>query len=349
MSIEREEVPEGLPVEGRDRPAPRIPDLSPDETHALSPEQEEALRATGEQLADSARAGLAEVEPMRIGPAHTAKAPVDLVERLAETAWNASAPGMWRFIPEYRKDVHRAHVRAIIAELAAMGGEAMPDESEVFGGAGCASSADASRIVSFYKTRVAPILAAKDAEWAERARLEQIDLLQRVRAHLLSQLHAVSGERSIGTTHLHAVFDAELATLAKQANREIEALRDAATKEAEALRVENEQLREAIADIEANLQLERRSPKDAVIFGVEHQALIDEVETRTRERDAALKESEQLRAMVLDLHARISEGAEAFADAIEYLGQHSRDYDADLAKLRGEDGSVDAGKPKGEP
>jgi hypothetical protein len=51
------------------------------------------------------------------------------------------------------------------------------------------------------------------AEVKVRVRSELIDVLQRVRARLLSQLRGVSGERSIGTTHLHAVFDSEIENL----------------------------------------------------------------------------------------------------------------------------------------
>jgi hypothetical protein len=96
----------------------------------------------------------------------------DMVEKLSESSWNASAPGAWRFIQDYRKDNHRAHVRAVLSELANMGAEAHDMIANTID-AQCGNDAlakNAARIImdsvrKFY----APILAAKDAELARRA------------------------------------------------------------------------------------------------------------------------------------------------------------------------------------
>jgi hypothetical protein len=120
--------------------------------------------------------------PNGIAALHHSSVAPDLVERLAELSWNASAPDMWPFIPDYRKDVHRAHVRAVLSELVAMGATSLPEPAEVF--AACdeiTTSAQAAEVVEFYQTRVAPVLGAmlviaeRDAKIAEQAReIEQL-------------------------------------------------------------------------------------------------------------------------------------------------------------------------------
>ena len=186
---------------------------------------------------------------------------VDLVERLSESSWNASAPGMWRFIPEYRKDVHRAHVRAILAELAAMGEEALDEEAiakqmlaecgmhtpvpawDELAPASAAMFLDMARAA---RNVVAPILAAKYAERAEQARE-----LARVGGLLEDyKLMATSGDPRVARARDAALLkcNIERDTLRHE--------RDAATKEAEALRAK-------VAELEARARILEIAPRAA--------------------------------------------------------------------------------------
>ena len=146
----------------------------------------------------------------------TLTAAPDLVERLSESSWNASAPDMWRFVPDYRKDVHRAHVRAVLSELAAMGREALPTRQAVFDAITGHFALDSQvRDVCDLYAHVAPALAAKDATIAEQAR---------------------------ALAHLHRAADDAEDALTKE--------RDAALAEVERLKAEAEAMRKRVRILE---------------------------------------------------------------------------------------------------
>jgi hypothetical protein len=248
----------------------------------------------------------------------SAPAPVDLVEKCCIAFWECEWPNRShaKFADEDEgtRDGIRVGVRTILAELAAMGGEALPSVGLIErawyshdGPLGNQCAATANGVRNMLMRNVAPVLAAKDAERAEQART-----LTQAQA----DIEALRAERD----GLRAYI-------------------------ADLERVESEGPDLGCGDTSCVVAPPKGQATNGRCRCSPHKLRMV-VKAMRAYREAGLAEIEKLetvakglRAKVAELEARIKEGAEEFADALGYVDPYFRQkwsYDDALAALRGE-------------